>query len=71
MLNMSKYLERTPRWAQYPLSPFDESLFISNDISNLDHIAGDIIVQNLDCLLIGVYNTIRVLEKEKEDAGER
>ena len=66
MVNISKYLEGTPRGAQYPLPPLDKSLFISNDISNLDHIAGDIIVQNLDGLLIGVYNIFRVLQKKRK-----
>jgi hypothetical protein len=48
------YLEGTPVRPDYPLTTFHESLLVSNQSSNLDYIACDIVLKDLDCLPISL-----------------
>ena len=44
------YLEGTSIWPDYTLTTFNESFLIPDQSSNLDNIASDIVLKNLDCL---------------------
>lgn len=44
------YLQRATVWTNDPLSSLDEPLLIPDDVSNLDDIAGNGVVQDLDRL---------------------
>jgi hypothetical protein len=47
---MNANLECTPIRSDYALPPLHEALLVANNIPNLDNVAGDAIVQNLDSL---------------------
>jgi hypothetical protein len=44
------YLKRTSVGPYYPLSPFHKSFLIPHETSDLNYIAGNIVVQYLHCL---------------------
>lgn len=52
--NTGTYLEGTSVRPDYTLTTFHESLLVSNQSSNLDYIACDIVLKNLDCLPISL-----------------
>ena len=47
---MGTYLERATIWTNDPLSPFHESLLIPHDVTNLDNVACNVVVQDLHSL---------------------
>lgn len=49
------HLESRSIWSDYSLSPLDESLLVPDQTSNLDDITGNIILQDLQCLLSACF----------------
>ncbi len=51
--SVTTHLQRAPVWTDNSLPPLDKALLIPDNVTNLDNIAGNVVVQNLDSLSYG------------------